>query len=241
MQISELKQENLFFIIAPDRSGTTMIQEIMNTFSNFCNYSESRIAGPDSPSCWEYVQKHNDFSYLEKFIKENWSSKYFVEKSPPSINCIPQISKKYPDANFILLKRNPLRIILSQLNLHYGISDIGTRQTDLGDILLKKNSTILNREIIMSKRLLRMISNQIRYKNYLKSKIEIRYEDVVQDLDSQIDLLEKKFCIKGNKKNAQKQIQKPSSSSTFRYGLTQLANKQALDITKLASKLWGYQ
>jgi len=93
--MNKFNQEKLFFIIAPDRSGTTLIQEIMNTFSNFCNYSESRIAGPDSPSCWEFVLKHNDFSYLENFIKDNWTSEFFVEKSPPSIHCIPQISNQY--------------------------------------------------------------------------------------------------------------------------------------------------
>jgi len=126
--MNKFNQEKLFFIIAPDRSGTTMLQEIMNSFSNFCNYSQSRISGPDSPSCWEFVQKHSDFSYLENFIKDNWTSEFFVEKSPPSINCIPQISNRYPNANFILLKRDPQKIVLSQLNLHYGISDIGTRQ-----------------------------------------------------------------------------------------------------------------
>jgi len=239
--MNKFNQEKLFFIIAPDRSGTTMLQEIMNTFSNFCNYSESRIAGPDSPSCWEFVQKHNDFSYLENFIKDNWTSEFFVEKSPPSINCIPQISNRYPNAKFILLKRDPRKIILSQLNLHYGISDIGTRQGDMGNILLKENSIILKRELIMAKRLLKMISNQLKYKNSLKNRVELRYEDIVGNLDSQIDLLEKNFAIKCDRKKAHKQIKKPSSSSTFRYGLTKLTNNGALNIARLACKLWGYQ
>ena len=98
--MKEIDQRKLFFIIAPDRSGTSMLQELMNTFSNFCNKLESRISGDDSPSCWEYVNKNNDFSYLEGFIQKNWTSEFFVEKSPPSINCLPQISKRYPMANF---------------------------------------------------------------------------------------------------------------------------------------------
>ena len=125
-----LNQQKLFFIIAPDRSGTSLTQEIMNTFSGFCNRKESRISGSDSPSCWEFVSKYNDFSFLDKFIEENWSSEFFVEKSPPSINCMPQIIERFPNANFILLKRNPLKIILSQLNLFYGVSEIGTRKND---------------------------------------------------------------------------------------------------------------
>ena len=114
--MKKIDQKKLFFIIAPDRSGTSLTQLLMNTFKGFCNTEESRISGPDSPSCWEYVIKLNDFSYLEKFINEKWTSEFFVEKSPPSINCMPQISEKFPDANFIFLKRNPLKIILSQLN-----------------------------------------------------------------------------------------------------------------------------
>lgn len=238
--MKEINQQKLFFIIAPDRSGTSLTQEIMNTFSGFCNHEESRIAGPDSPSCWESVAKYNDFSFLEKFIKEKWSSEFFVEKSPPSINCMPQISKRYPDANFILLKRNPLKIVLSQLNLFYGVSEIGTRKSDLGDLVLQKNGVISTRERIMAKRLLRMITNQLRFKSSFKHSMEIKYEDVVKSLDSQLQLMEKCFGIKANYKKAHEQLERPSYSSTFRYGLRNLTDKVAIDIIKLASKLWGY-
>jgi len=237
----ELDQQKLFFIIAPDRSGTSLTQEIMNTFSDFCNYQESRIAGPDSPSCWEYVSKYNDFSYLENFIKKNWTKKFFVEKSPPSITCMPQIIKKFPDANYIFLKRNPLKIVLSQLNLFEGISEIGTRKHDLGSILLKKGNVVLIRERIMAKRLLKMINDQIRYYPYFKKKILIRYEDIMQDLDNQLNLLEKTFGIKPNYKKAHEQLKKPSYSSTFRYGLKELSDKIANNIIIHASNLWEYK
>ncbi len=238
--MKEINQQKLFFIIAPDRSGTSLIQEIMNTFSGFCNRAESRIAGPGSPSCWEFVSQYNDFSFLEKFITKNWSSEFFVEKSPPSINCIPQISEKFLDANFILLKRNPIKIILSQLNLFHGVSEIGTRKSDLGDLVLQKNGVISTRERIMAKRLLKMITNQLRFKSRLNHSVEIRYEDVVKSLDSQLKLIEECFGIKANYKKAHAQLDKPSYSSTFRYGLQNLSNKVAIDIIKLGCKLWGY-
>ena len=233
-------QKKLFFIIAPDRSGTTLLQEIMNTFSNFCNRLESRIAGGDSPSCWDYVIQNNDFSYIEKFIIENWKSEFLVEKSPPSINCIPQICEKFPDANFIFLKRNPLKIILSQLNLFDGVSEIGTRKEDLEDLVLKKGGIIQSWERLMAKRLLKMINHQIRYKSALKNRVELRYEDIVNSLDSQLSILEKTFGIKANSKQAHKQLRRPSYSSTFRYGLKRLSDKEAIDIIKLTSNLWGY-
>jgi len=238
--MKEFNQKNLFFIIAPDRSGTSLTQELMNTFNGFCNKRESRIAGPDSPSCWEYVNRYNDFSYLENFIEDNWTKQYFVEKSPPSITCIPQISKRYPNANFILLKRNPFKILLSQLNLFSGISEIGTRKSDLGNLLSKNGSIVRKRERIMAKRLLKMIKDQIRYKSTLKNHLELKYEDIVGNLNSQINLIEKHFDINGNFEKAQKQIKTPAYSSTFRYGLKELSDKVASDIIKLTCKLWGY-
>jgi len=239
--MKNLDQKKLFFIIAPDRSGTSLTQEIMNTFSGFCNRIESRIAGPDSPSCWDFVRKYNDFSYLEKFISENWSSEFFVEKSPPSINCIPQISKRYPNANFILLKRNPLKIVLSQLNLFYGVSEIGTRGSDLGDLVLKKRGVVLFRERLMARRLLEMIIKQTRYKSSFNNRVEIKYEDIIESLDSQLKLLEENFGIKANYKKARERLETPSYSSTFRYGLQKLSDKGANDIIKLSCKIWGYK
>jgi len=238
--MKKIDQQKLFIIIAPDRSGTSLIQLLMNTFKGFCNTEESRISGPDSPSCWEYVIKMNDFSYLEKFINEKWTSEFFVEKSPPSINCMPQISEKFPDANFIFLKRNPLKIILSQLNLFYGVSEIGKRKYDLGELILNKGTTLFSLERIMTKRLLKMIRDQMRFKSLFRNSIEIKYEDFINSLDSKIKLLEKKFDIKADYKKAHSVIDTPSYSSTFRYGLTELDDKVSKDIIKLGCKIWGY-
>ena len=240
VEMQKFDQKKLFFIIAPDRSGTTLLQNIMNTFSNFCNVQESRIAGPGSQSCWDYVIKHNDFSYLEKFLRKKWTSEFFVEKSPPSINCMPQIRKKFPDANFIFLRRDPNKIILSQLNLHFGLSEIGYRKADLGNLLLKPNSVPLKRERIMAKRLLKMIRNQMKYKHIFQNKFEIRYEDLVNSLDEQINLLGNHFGINPNHKNAQKILSYPTSSATFRYGIKDLSDKIAKDIIKTTCKLWDY-
>jgi len=235
-----LNSKKIFFIIAPDRSGTSLMQEIMNTFENFCNREESRISGGASPSCWEYVIRLNDFSFLEKFIEKNWTREFFVEKSPPSIECLPQITNKFPNSNFIFLKRNPLKIILSQLNLFYGISEIGKRKNDLDNLLIKKESAILKLERQMAKRLLKMIQNQITYKPFFKNKVEIKYEELTESPVSSLKLIETTFNVKSNQKKALEQLAKPSYSSTFRYGLKDLNDKVARDIIKFASKLWEY-
>jgi len=236
-----IDQSKLFFIIAPDRSGTTLFHEIMNTFSNCCNLKESRIAGPQSPSCWDFVIKHNDFSYLEKFIEENWTTEFFVEKSPPSIICLPQISRKYPNANFIFLKRNPFKTVLSQMNLHYGFSEMGKRRGDLGSILLKKDSVTPFREKIFARQLLKMIKRQVKYKPNFSKSLEIKYEDLINSLDEKLNLLKEYFGIEPNPKKAHELLRQPSSSSTFRYGIKDLSDKVSYDIIKLACKLWGYE
>ena len=238
--MNEINQSKLFFIIAPDRSGTSILQELMNTFSGFCNREESRIV-PGGPSCWDFVARSNDFSYIENYIQKNWTKEFFIEKSPPSISCMPQISKKFPNANFIFLKRNPLKIFLSQMNLYIGVSDMGTRQEDLGDILFNKDSFINSFERSMAQRLLKMINNQIKYKTLFKNRIELKYEDITDSLENQLKLIENKFGIKANYKKASDQIKKPSYSSNFRYGLKEINDKLACDIISLSERLWGYQ
>ena len=238
--MSNFDQSKLFFIIAPDRSGTTLLQSIMSTFSNFCNTKESRIAGPASPSCWDSVRKLNDFSYLEKFIEENWTKEFFIEKSPPSITCLPQIYEKYPKANYIFLKRNPLKIYLSQMNLHYGLSELGKRVDDLGALVISSNGIEIKRERIMSKRLLKMILMQCNDIEHFPNRIEMKYEDLIEDLDSQLKRLSDVFNIKPNFEKAHEVTQKPSSSTTFRYGIKKLYDQSSKYLINIACRKWKY-
>lgn len=234
-------QEKIVFIIAPDRSGTTLLHNILSSFSNCCNNEESRISGPDSPSCWDYVRKFNDFSYLEKFILSKWESEFFIEKSPSSIMCLPQISARYANAKFIFLKRDPQKILLSQLNLHVGLSEIGKRVEDLDELIVKLGKVTPQWERIMAKRLLRMVKLQLAYKNNFKNCIEIKYEDLIDSLDNQLDFVGKTFGLKPNFEKSHELIAKPSSSSTFRYGIRELGDKVAKDIVRFTCKEWGYQ
>ena len=235
----ELIQEKIFFIVAPPRSGTTLLQGIMNTFSGFCNKEESRIAGGNSPSCWQFVIRDDDFLPLEKFIREKWDKEYFVEKSPPSIFCLPQIQKRFPNANFIFLERNPNKILQSILNLFFGMSQIGRRKEDLGT-LIGNDKTVLKFEEARTRQLLKMITYQIRYKNLFKNQISIKYEDLVSDLEKNILGIEKRFGIQANLKQARKIMDKPSNSSNFRYWYKELSSNKANSMLNLACKLWGY-
>ena len=93
----------------------------------------------------------------------------------------------------------------------------------------------------MAKRLLKMIRNQVKYKHIFQNKFEIRYEELVNSLDGQLNLLGKHFGINPNHKMAQKKLLQPSSSATFRYGIKDLSDKIAKDIIKTTCKLWDYK
>ena len=239
--MKNFEQEKIIFIIAPDRAGTTLLQNIMSSFSKCCNNEESRISGSDSPSCWDFVRKFDDFSYLEKFILSKWKSEFFIEKSPPSIMCLPQISTRYPNAKFIFLKRSPQKILLSQLNLHIGLSEIGKRKEDLDKLIAKPGKIITRWERIMAKRLLRMIKLQLAYKKNFKNHIEIKYEDLIESPDKQLKLIGEKFGLKPNFEKAHEIINKPSSSTTFRYGIKKLSDKISKDIVLSTCKEWDYK
>jgi len=235
----KIDQNKLFFLIAPPRSGTTLVQQLMNTFQGFCNKDESRIAGPNTTSCWQFVIRDDDFSFLEKFIKNKWTKEFFIEKSPPSIYCLPQIAKQYPDANFIFLERNPQKILQSMLNLSFGMSQIGRRSSDLKE-LLEDFSADLEFEENRARDLLKMVNYQVRYKSLFQKHVVIKYENLVTSLDNNLALLEKTFGIKARPNLAQKILERPSLSSTFRYWYKELRSKKAIAITKLACKLWNY-
>jgi hypothetical protein len=236
----ELKQEKIFFIIAPPRSGTTLLQGIMNTFSGFCNQEESRIAGGNSPSCWQFVIRDDDFLPLEKFIREKWNKEYFVEKSPPSIFCLPQIQKRFPNSNYIFLERNPNKILHSILNLFFGMSQIGRRKDDLGN-LINNDRTVLKFEEARTRQLLKMITSQVRYKPLFKNQITIKYEDFLEEPERNISLIEEKFGLQANLEKAKKILDRPSGSSNFRYWYKELSNEKASALIRLSCKLWGYE
>lgn len=234
-----INQEKLFFIIAPPRSGTTLLQDLMNTFSGFCNTEESRISGKNSPFCWRYVLEYNDFSYLEKFIEDHWSKEFFVEKSPPSINCLEQTLERFPDANYIFLERNPEKIIKSIFNLRLEHSKLGSRKIDLANSM-DDDVNLLRFEELKTKRLLEMIKKQVENKPNFKNQVTIRYEHLVDSLDFNLSLLSKTFGIEPDIKKAHQCLDRPSHSSKFRYGYDTISSKKAKAMMKISCALWNY-
>jgi len=237
-----LNQEKLFFIIGIGRSGTTLLQSIMNTFDGFCNNDEARIT-PSGISCYAYVIKENDFSFLENFIKTNWTKEFFVEKTPNSILCLPQLHKIYPDANYLFLERHPLKILLSQMNLYPpGERDEKLRKLWLIQGNVTNDDLKLNYEQFKAKHLLKCVQAQVKNKPRFTNQITIRHENFVRHLEDNIVSIKTAFKISPNIDMAKKVLSTPSQSSkNNRYDINELKDEKTIELTKQACALWNYE
>ena len=219
MVFTNEQQKNLYFIIGVGRSGTSLIQELLSVFrkkkpiwlklyedftrkktksGSFCHAGESTIKDPYWKSFWAPVKKSNDFTELEQFIENNWSEECFIEKTPDSITCLPQMLKNYPKSNYIFIQRNPYDIVLSQLNLFPENQDYEMREFHLSSLVMDKKDMKLNHEQYWSKYTLERIKEMIANKKYFVNSVTIKYEDLIRFPEKELRKLEKKFKIEKN-------------------------------------------
>lgn len=245
MTFNKEKQQDLFFIIGLARSGTSILQEIMNTFSDFCNLKESRISDDIwDKTCYYAIMKNNDFSPLENFIVKKWMSKFFIEKTPMSVSCLPQLSETYPNANYIFLERNPFFIILSQLNI-FPTEELQqqNKQYDIDHLNMSQDDAdSLSYEHYVAKRILRDLQIQMKNKIKFTNQVTIRYEELITSLEWQLYMLSKKFKIEHNLEKAQACLLRPSYSSVgTKYNIKELYDKNAISLIKTACDLSMYK
>ncbi|MCH6574818.1 MAG: sulfotransferase [Bacteroidetes bacterium] len=241
---ASIDQSKLFIIIGHGRSGTQILLQVMKTFDGCSgNAFESRDYETGGLSLYRFVIKQNDFSYLEKFILEHWADEFFVEKTTNSIFCLPQIHKRFPNANYIFLERNPFKILLSFLNyLPPAEEGVKFRKKFLLQGHFEKEEDLsLNPEIFYSKLILREIKLQKTYKSLFKNQITIRYEDFVENFEHNLRRIEKKFGLKPNIELAKEVFSKPSTSSINNtYFIKSISNLEAIKNITEACRLWDY-
>jgi len=242
MNFSGINQEKLFFIIGHGRSGTSLLQSIMNTFNGFCNDIEARIM-PEEISCYKWVKKNGDFSFLENFIRKNWTKEFFVEKTPNSIFSLSQLHHQYPKANYLFLERNPLKIMLSRMNYAPPPKSFEEQKKIR---LLQENLTgddlNLNQEQWLTKLILTEIKVQVKHKPKFKNQITIRYENFINHLEDHILSIQNKFKISSDIDLAKQILSKPSKSSkNNRYNIKKLTDETAIEWIKEACILWNYE
>ena len=240
--MTEINQNDIFFIIGVGRSGTTIFQEIMNAFVGFCNVDESHISDPLSDSCWTAVRRSKDFSNLEEFMKKKWTNTYFVEKTPDSILCLPEMYKQFPESNYIFLERNPLKIVLSQLNLFpTHESDIIARNFHIRNLIMNTEDLELDHEQYWAKLTLNQIRQQSQYKNLFRKSITIRYEEFISSPKSELTRIENYFKIKSYSDEVIRILCRPSSSSrNNKYDIKDIRNEKAMCMIREAAAIWRY-
>lgn len=133
----------IIFLISQPRAGSTLMQKIIGKHPDIFTMSEPWIllypfsifrhedyhADYDSHFCqigitdfFTLVEggKEKYFELLANLHKELYfqisgmhGKKFFLDKTPRYYNIIPELDKSFPDANFILLFRNPLAVLCS--------------------------------------------------------------------------------------------------------------------------------
>ena len=240
--LTQTEQSKLFIIIGAPRSGTSILQEIMNTFEGFCNTAESHVNGMN---CYTFVKKNNDFTHLERFIRSNWNNEYFVEKTPFSILCLPQLYKRYPNANYLFLERHPVRTLLSVLN--HRVPADGEADRKMRMIHLKIGYTeeeedlLLNYEQYRAKQVLNMVRSQVMGKPLFANQLTTRYENLVNNIEPELLLLKDKFDIIPDVERARKVLARPSAlSRNNKYDIKSLSDPEAIKMMREACYLWHY-
>ena len=238
-----INENKLFFIIGPGRSGTTILQELMNTYSGFCNLDESVLGKfPTAIDLWSYVRRSNDYSPLEDYINNKWTREYFVEKTPSSILCLESLLKKFPRSNYLFLERNPKNIVLSQLNLFKNEEMFEHRKSqDLKNLMITEDDLNLNSQHYTAKKVLRMVQNQVFFKNQFINSITIRYEMLKSNLSKELEKISKKFLISYDDSLSKTVFSSPSTSSKNNtYEIESITDLEAQKLINTACTLWSY-
>nr|RNJ68779.1 MAG: sulfotransferase [Leptolyngbya sp. IPPAS B-1204] len=138
-----LEGQNLIFLISQPRAGSTLTQKILGSHPQIHTISEPWIMLPLLyPLCYDDLQaeyntklarigwdnffqqlpdsktayyEHLSFMYADLYsqVLKPTGKKYFLDKTPRYYYIISEIYKVFPQAQFIILLRNPLAVLCS--------------------------------------------------------------------------------------------------------------------------------
>lgn len=194
-----MTEENFIFIISQPRAGSTLLQSLLSNNSEVNTVSEPwlllALAPLLKPSLtitpYDYGLCHDAMrEYEKKFPSTQWFEnvkqlanqfyipmfeggyQYIIDKTPRYYEILDIVMELYPNAFFIILKRNPLDVVLSLIK---------KRSLTKSDELLWNNRDLLNAPFLIQSFLNRQKGN--------KKVIEVSYESLLKNSEKVIQTL----------------------------------------------------
>ncbi|WP_412972772.1 sulfotransferase family protein [Glaciecola sp. MF2-115] len=183
--------KNYVFIFGFPRSGTTLLDNVLDTQVNLLVLSERKILPSAANVMKNFGKKHpKDIWNLsdeelvilrERYIdiienEQGYSipeSGIVVEKNPHFTEQLPLIKKLFPGAKLILTIRHPLDVCLSCLQQNFTMNSYNAHMLSMQDIVAHYVSTFTLLE---------------RYEQELGIKVHcVKYEDLVEDLAGEME------------------------------------------------------
>ncbi|MGG6239029.1 sulfotransferase family protein [Nodosilinea sp. AN01ver1] len=154
---NQRKGENLIFLISQPRAGSTLTQKILGNHPSVYTTSEPwlllhplyvfrkaeykadynndhAVSGLESflDTLPDHKQAYfnaiaTGYSQLYAQALDKHQKHYFLDKTPRYYNIISEIHHVFPEANFILLFRNPLAVLCSIINTWIGTNWLGLK------------------------------------------------------------------------------------------------------------------
>ena len=209
----------LIFIVSQPRAGSTLLQSVLSNNSEINTVSEPWILLALAPllrnniattkydynltlnAVSEFEKKYPDFnlhksaktisdSFYQKIFENKY--KFIIDKTPRYYEIVDLIQNLYPNAKIIILKRNPIDVLLSLIKKRH--------------IVKSKDLIWNNRDILLAPMIMQtFLDNNSDNENI----IELRYEDMVhfpkdffKNIYNKVDIkfFDEVLDIKNNKK-----------------------------------------
>jgi hypothetical protein len=129
-KFDENVQPHFLFMITPPYSGSTAISKILNTSHRSMTLAPNGEGHWLIPGLYEKDRWNSDKEIPYESVKATWLSKYqevqglthnidvVIEKSPPNMMRMEQLSSQFNDCSFIANNRDPYAICASMLYRH---------------------------------------------------------------------------------------------------------------------------
>ena len=183
------KDENPIFLIGFQRSGTTLLDNILRSHKSIEVLEEKPIVGnfvtsidQKMNSNFSNLKNINEenlnefrkiyFDFREKYISKKDNSKIYIDKMPLNIIHVGEIVRIFPNAKFIVTLRHPCDCVLSCFKQNFKLNNANANFLNLKDSANFYNS-------VMS--LWEQYTNVFKVNHHI-----IKYEDIVLDFEKSV-------------------------------------------------------